>query len=316
MTTARTWRNLSSRKLFAGTKGARIGRQELMAEILEDTPGALWSRDLIEQCRIERSALPKLKRIVVAIDPAVSAGEQSDETGIIVAGLGVDDHGHIIRDESGKYSPVDWARRAVVLYRKWSADRVIAEANQGGALVKTTVRTVDPNVSPKRVHASKGKITRAEPISALFERRRAHLVGTFPELEDQLHLCRGLDRFAGQARRNDVGADRVDGRRLAQHGIFRVPETRGGAARGGFGRPAERTVRFLAPPGIAPVMRTLSGRLIAIPENRIVELSESEALPLLQFAAGWRLADGEAQVQAPARRSIADVAAAAGGTPV
>ena len=172
-------------------QGTRLGRQELDGELLEDTPGALWSRDLLEATRRDRSALPPMKRIVVAIDPAVSMGDDADETGIIVAGLGVDERGYILEDASGKFSPIEWARRAVGLYRTYSADRIVAEANQGGLMVEQTIRTVDANVSLKLVHASKGKITRAEPISALFEQRRAHLVGTFPELEDQLCTYRG-----------------------------------------------------------------------------------------------------------------------------
>jgi predicted phage terminase large subunit-like protein len=167
-------------------QGTRLGRQELNAEILEDVPGALWTRDLIEETRRDRSAIPSMQRIVVAIDPAVSTSESSDQTGLVVAGRGADGDAYVLEDHSGKYQPVEWARRAVALYRKWSADRIVAEANQGGQMVETTVRTVDPNVSLKLVHASRGKITRAEPISALFEQNRAHLAGTFPELEDQL----------------------------------------------------------------------------------------------------------------------------------
>jgi len=153
--------------------------------LLEDTPGALWTRDLIEEGRRQKADIPPMRRIVVALDPAVSVSESSDETGIIVAGLGVDNHGYLLEDASGKFSPIEWARRAVALYRKWGADRIVAEANQGGLLVETTVRTVDTNVSFKAVHASRGKITRAEPIAALAEQFRIHLVGSFPELEDR-----------------------------------------------------------------------------------------------------------------------------------
>jgi phage terminase large subunit-like protein len=137
----------------------RIGRQELNAEILEDVPGALWSRELIEQTRKTRDELPPMRRIVVALDPAVSVGEDSDRTGIVVAGVGVDDHGYVLEDASGKFLPIEWARRAVALYRNWGADRIVAEANQGGLMVEQTVRTVDQNVSFRRVHASRGKIT-------------------------------------------------------------------------------------------------------------------------------------------------------------
>jgi phage terminase large subunit-like protein len=166
--------------------GTRLGRQELNAEILDDTPGALWSRDLIERTRVEPISPARLKRIVVAIDPAVSVGEGANETGIIVAGVGHNDESYVLADLSGRYAPNDWATRAVGAYRNYSADRIIAESNQGGALVESTIRAVDTNVPVRLVHASRGKITRAEPISALFEQNRAHLAGAYPELEDQL----------------------------------------------------------------------------------------------------------------------------------
>jgi predicted phage terminase large subunit-like protein len=164
--------------------GTRLGRQELDGELLADVENALWSRDLIEQCRVDKP--PALKRVVIAVDPAVSVSEASDETGIIVVGLSTNGEAYVLEDASGRMSPVDWARKAVSLYRVHAADRIVAEANQGGAMVETTIRTVDANVSLKLVNASRGKITRAEPISSLFEQRRAHLVGTFPELEDQM----------------------------------------------------------------------------------------------------------------------------------
>jgi phage terminase large subunit-like protein len=167
-------------------EGTRLGRQELNAEILTDVQGALWTREMLEDGRRDKVNMPPLRRIVVAIDPAVSTGEQADETGIVVAALGVDDHGYVLEDGSGKFSPIDWARRAVGLYRRWNADRIVAEANQGGLMVEQTIRTVDRNVSFKSVHASRGKITRAEPIAALAEQFRIHHVGAFPELEDQL----------------------------------------------------------------------------------------------------------------------------------
>jgi phage terminase large subunit-like protein len=139
-------------------EGTRLGRQELNAEMLEDFEGALWTRDLIESTRCEKSSLPPMRRIVVALDPAVSVGENSDATGIVVAGLGTDGHGYVLEDASGKYSPIEWARRGVALYHQHGADRIVAEANQGGAMVEQTIRTVDPNASYKAVHASRGKI--------------------------------------------------------------------------------------------------------------------------------------------------------------
>jgi predicted phage terminase large subunit-like protein len=164
----------------------RLGRQELEGVLLEDTPGALWKLSDIEAARITPAQLPTLRRIVVAIDPAVSNNENSDETGIIVAGRADDGHAYIIADYSLKASPDGWAREAIKAYHRHHADRVIAEVNNGGALVEATVRMVDPNVSYKAVHASRGKAVRAEPIAALYEQRRVHHVGTFPMLEDQM----------------------------------------------------------------------------------------------------------------------------------
>ncbi len=168
-------------------KGTRLGRQELYAEILDDNPGALWSRDLIEETRI--SSYPNLSRIVVAIDPATTSNEESDETGIIVAGIAQINeimHGYVLEDVSMKGTPDQWAKKAVQMYTHWNADRIIGEANNGGDMIEALIRTVDSNVSYKKVHASRGKQTRAEPISALYEQKRVHHVGMFPELEDQL----------------------------------------------------------------------------------------------------------------------------------
>lgn len=165
-------------------EGTRLGRQELYAELLEEAEGALWSRADLDMLRV--SAAPAMKRVVVAIDPAVTSNEQSDETGIVVAGLGIDGHGYILGDLSGRYSPDHWARVAIDAYRYWQADRVIGEQNNGGDLIAFTLRTVDPNVSYKSVHASRGKQARAEPIAALYEQGRLHHVGMFAALEDQM----------------------------------------------------------------------------------------------------------------------------------
>lgn len=172
--------------IMARYAGTRLGRQELDAELLEDTPGALWKLSDIEAARITPAQLPTLRRIVVAIDPAVSNNENSDETGIIVAGRADDGHAYILADYSLKASPDGWAREAVKAYHRHHADRIIAEVNNGGALVEATVRMVDPNVSYKAVHASRGKAVRAEPVAALYEQHRVHHVGQFPMLEDQM----------------------------------------------------------------------------------------------------------------------------------
>jgi phage terminase large subunit-like protein len=165
-------------------EGTRLGRQELLAEILDDVVGALWTRDLLERTRV--AAHPPLQCIVVAIDPSVSSGEGADECGLIVAGLGTDGHGYVLEDASGVMAAHEWARKAVHLFKRWNADRIVAEINNGGGLVEMTLRAVDRNIPYRGVHASRGKIVRAEPISALWEQNRAHLVGGFPRLEDQL----------------------------------------------------------------------------------------------------------------------------------
>jgi len=163
--------------------GTRLGRQELDGEMLDDAPGALWNRDAIENTRLK--AAPELRRIVVAIDPAVTSGDEADETGIIVAGVDGLGHGYILEDLSGRFAPIEWARAAIAAYRRHHADRIVGEVNNGGEMIESTLRMVDPNVSFKAVHASRGKVTRAEPVSALYEQNRIHHVGTFPALEDQ-----------------------------------------------------------------------------------------------------------------------------------
>lgn len=165
-------------------EGTRIGRQELNAELLEDVPGALWQRSRIDGLRVK--AAPRLKRIVVAIDPAVTSAEDSDEHGIICAGLGEDGHGYILADATVRGTPLEWARKAVATFHLFEADRVIAEVNNGGEMVEATIRQVQPDVPYKAVRASRGKKTRAEPIAALYEQGRVHHVGSFPDLEDQL----------------------------------------------------------------------------------------------------------------------------------
>lgn len=167
--------------------GTRLGRQELEGELLSDTPGALWQREQIDKCRIALADLPHLKRIVVAIDPAVSTNEGSDETGICVAGIADTGRVYVLEDLGGKYGPDEWARKAVAAYHRWSADRIIAEKNNGGDLVENVIRSVESNIPYKAVHASRGKAVRAEPVSALYEQHKVHHVGTgMSELEDQL----------------------------------------------------------------------------------------------------------------------------------
>jgi len=185
-------------------EGTRLGRQELDAEILEDVPGALWSRGVIEAGHV--ATLPDLARIVVAIDPAAGSGEHSDETGIVVAGKDAGGHAYILADVSGRFTPTEWAKAAVAAYRAHGADRIVAEINNGGEMVEATLRVVDPAVPFTAVHAARGKVARAEPVAALYEQGRVHHLGAFAQLEDQ--MC----AFTSDFDRNAAGysPDRVD----------------------------------------------------------------------------------------------------------
>lgn len=165
-------------------EGTRLGRQELEAEILDDVEGALWKRAMIEDYRVTRA--PELVRVVVSIDPAITAEEGSDETGIIIAGLGADKHGYVLDDRSMKASPMTWANESITAYHRHKADRVVGEVNQGGDLIETTLRTIEKHISYTSVRATRGKQTRAEPVASLYERGLIHHVGSFPALEDQL----------------------------------------------------------------------------------------------------------------------------------
>ena len=164
-------------------EGTRLGRQELEAEILGDLPGALWSLSTLDAYRLREA--PQMGRIVVAVDPAVTATEASDEHGIIVAGLS-DQRGIVLEDASLSGSPNEWTRQEDRLYCSWSADCIVIEVNQGGDMVAHTIRTIDPNVKIREVRASRGKHVRAEPIAALYEQGRVAHVGSFPVLENQM----------------------------------------------------------------------------------------------------------------------------------
>ena len=155
-------------------EGTRLGRQEILGELLADVEGAMWTRRMVEASKVRSH--PALARIVVAVDPAVSSGPDSDLTGIVVAGLGEDGRGYVLWSGGVRLSPDAWARRVVGLYRHYEADRIVAEANQGGALVSAVLRTVDPTLPITLVHATKGKRTRAEPIAALWEQGRVSIV--------------------------------------------------------------------------------------------------------------------------------------------
>src|SRR5215471_13023856 len=164
-------------RILGRYEGTRLGRQELYAELLEDTPGALWTRDLLDQTRVHQ--VPPLHRIVLGLDPG-------NESGIVVAALGNDDHGYVLEDLSLTRSPATWAGQAIAGYHKYRANVIVAESNHGGDMVITTIGTQDTTVATKKVWASQGKYARAEPVSALYEKGRVHHVGLFATLEDQL----------------------------------------------------------------------------------------------------------------------------------
>ena len=167
-------------------EGTSLGRQELYAEIIEEFEGALWSNTMIEETRLSEDTDRELKKIVVAIDPAVTSNANSDETGIIVVGSDHTNQFYVLDDYSGIYSPDKWARLSVNAYYDYQADLVVAETNNGGDLVERVIRSVDPNIPYRSVRATRGKMTRAEPISALYEQKRVHHIGYLPELEQQM----------------------------------------------------------------------------------------------------------------------------------
>lgn len=191
-------------KLKKRYEGTRLGRQELNAEVLDDLPGALWTREMFDNHRCR--SVPDLQRIVVAVDPSGTGGasDGGDSIGIVVAGLGVDGRAYVVADRTCKLSPDGWGRRAVAAYDEFRADRIVAERNFGGAMVKHVIQTVDKRVSYKEVTASRGKVARAEPIAALYEQGRVSHVTGLEELEDQCCLI-GPDGFIGEG-----SPDRVD----------------------------------------------------------------------------------------------------------
>jgi hypothetical protein len=154
--------------------------------------GALWTRATIDRARV--SILPPLKRIVIAVDPSGGDGARNDEVGLIAAGVAHDGSGFLLEDASGRMSPNAWGEKAVALFERWQADRIVAEANFGGAMVESTIRAVKPNVPVKLVTASRGKAVRAEPIAALYERGQVKHGGRFVALEDEMTTWKPGDK--------------------------------------------------------------------------------------------------------------------------
>lgn len=191
-TVGSTWDNRSNlsetyyREVIAPLEGTRLGRQEINAEILDDIPGALWTRAAIDAAKVKQA--PDMVRVVVAVDPSGTKGksDDGDDIGIVAAGKGADGRAYVLADRTCKLSPDGWGKRAVNAFHEFKADRIVAERNFGGAMVEHVIRTIDPRVSYKEVTASRGKIARAEPVAALYEQNKVSHVGSFPELEDQL----------------------------------------------------------------------------------------------------------------------------------
>jgi phage terminase large subunit-like protein len=201
-------------------QGTRLGRQEIDAEILDDVPGGLWKRGVIEAARVRTA--PALLRIVVAVDPAATSGAAADETGIIIAGKDSDGHGWVLADLSGRYPPTEWAKTVVAAYHAHHADRVVAEVNNGGEMVEATLRVIDPNLPFTAVRASRGKVIRAEPVAALYEQGRVHHLGAFPQLEDQ--MCTLVSGgYAAEGARTGSSPDRVDALVWALTDLLLVP---------------------------------------------------------------------------------------------
>lgn len=166
----------------------RLGAQEIYAEVLTETVGALWNRELIhyKQPTYEANGNPVLKRIVIAIDPATTTHDHSDETGIVAAGIDEMNQAYILEDLSGKFSPNDWGTRVVNTYYRLKADKVVVEINKGGDLVENVLRSIDSSIPIKAVRATRGKYTRAEPIAALYEQNRVFHSQPFTILEAQI----------------------------------------------------------------------------------------------------------------------------------
>lgn len=191
-------------------EGTRLGRQELHAELLVDAPGALWPYETIAACRTAKA--PDMQRVVVAVDPSGSTGaDEGDQQGVVVAGLGVDGLGYVLADYSCRLSPQGWGRRTIEAFDAFSADRIVAEKNYGGDMVRFTIQAVRPTAPVVLVSASRGKMVRAEPVSALYEQGRVRHVVADPaenplhELEEEMRHATGSG-YLGEGSPNRLDA--------------------------------------------------------------------------------------------------------------
>jgi phage terminase large subunit-like protein len=262
---------------------------------IDDLDGALFSYEGIARARVEKIARERCRRIVVAVDPSGAASADdvgSDEIGIIVAARGDDGDAYVLADRSLRDAPAVWGRAAVRAYHEFGADRIIAEENFGGEMVRFVIRAADANVGVQVISASRGKVQRAEPISALYEQGLVHHVGRFAELEDQ--LC----AFTTQGYRGEGSPDRADALvwaltelMLGQSegwGIFehyrRQAEARGAEAKADVdvaaapAVPSRETIKLKAPPGTSTVHAF--GRAYVVGTDGLVEVAPDEAAPL------------------------------------
>lgn len=177
-------------QIISRYENTRLGQQELEGILLDEYEGALFSRDLLEASRAHTA--PPMRKVVVAVDPAVSATDESDFTGLCVCGLGEDGAAYVLHSAGVKLSPDGWAKRTIGLYHEYEANQVVAEKNQGGDMVASTLRTQDARLPVKLVQATKGKRLRAEPVASLFEQGKAKLLGSFEKLEDQMSTYLGI----------------------------------------------------------------------------------------------------------------------------
>jgi phage terminase large subunit-like protein len=293
-------------------QGTRLGRQEISAELLTDVPGAMWTLQMLEDTRV-MEAPSSFQRIVIGVDPAGSTSQWADQTGIVVCGLGHDSHLYILEDASGSYTPSQWAQVCVDLYHRHRADRICVERNYGGDMVEATIRTADSSVAIKTVTSSRGKVLRCEPIAALWEQKRAHIIGSMPALEDQ--ACNFTHTWD---RARDGSPDRLDGM------IFGATELMSGAAPGSYfngtallidGQPdvqpactqevfgvlatAPRTgsaVGFVIlathPNDLAPRIHVLDWRICEIDEALTVEWLSSCYARVLELGRAWNALSG------------------------
>jgi phage terminase large subunit-like protein len=191
------------KSVMARYQNTRLGRQEIDGEIIEDRPDALWSRALIEGCRV--SAAPPLARIVVAVDPPASSSKRADACGIVAAGISEGGLVFVLADDTvSAATPSAWASKAIALWRRLEADALVAEINQGGEMVRAVIGQVDESVPVTEVRARRGKWLRAEPIATLYEQGRVKHAGAFPMLEDE--MC----DFASTGLSSGPSPDRLD----------------------------------------------------------------------------------------------------------